>query len=233
MLRWIFLFSVFLFFYQQVNAQQVQGIVVDMATQLRLGQVEVFNRQTKEKTLTSDKGEFTIRAYVNQSLIFYQPGYLPDTLFLIDTKFLKRALILNNRLLKTVVVKGGAFNPREEYADTYRKAQYMKLAQNKPFIFSPSRYFGKEGRDARRFKRKLEREIEERKIDSRFNETAVRALTPLNGAELDYFMVLYRPALKKLDKMDEEDFRFYIMNSYKAFKALPAEQRVSPSMSEN
>lgn len=229
----IFILFSLLLLNQYVTAQQVQGTVADRASQLRLGQVEVFNLQTKEKTVTNEKGEFSIKAYASQSLLFYQPGYLPDTLFLVDTKPLKRYLTFNNKLLKTVEIKGAAFDPRTEYANVYQTAKYINLSKNKPFSFSPSRFFGKQGRDARRFKKKMELEITERKIDSRFNEGAVTAITPLKGAELDYFMVLYRPSLKKLDKMDAEDFRFYLMNSYKEFKALPPEKRVSPSMREN
>ncbi|MBB6500325.1 hypothetical protein [Pedobacter cryoconitis] len=213
-----------------VHAQQVQGTVADRATQLRLGQVEVLNQQTRQKTMTNAKGEFTIAAAVNQVLVFNQPGYLPDTLFLVDLKPVKRYLSLNNRLLHTVEIKAGAFHPEIEYADVYSKARVVQVTQNKPFMFSLTRIFAKEGKDARRFKRKLEREKTERKIDERFNEAAVKALTPLKGAELDYFMVLYRPSLKDLNKLDQEDFRFYLMNAYKTFKALPPEQRISPSM---
>ncbi|MBB5636006.1 hypothetical protein HDE68_001894 [Pedobacter cryoconitis] len=232
MLRRLCLFSFIFFFYTGAKSQQLQGTVSDRATQLRLEQVEVFNQQTRKKTTTNAKGEFSIAAAANQVIIFYQPGYLPDTLFLVDLKPVKRYLSLNNKLLHTIEIKAGAFNPEAEYADVYRKARFAKLAQNKPFILSPSGLFGKEGRDARRFKRNLEREKSERKIDERFNERAVTALTPLKGAELDYFMVLYRPSLKELDKLDEEDFKFYLINAYKTFKALPEAQRISPSLRE-
>ncbi|MGY0040212.1 hypothetical protein [Pedobacter sp. NJ-S-72] len=186
--------------------------------------------------MTNAKGEFSIAAVASQVIIFYQPGYLADTLFLINLKPVKRYLSLNNKLLHTVEIKAGAFNPEIEYVDVYHKARFtklvQKLVQNKPLRLSPSRMFGKEGRDARRFKRNLEREKNERKIDERFNERAVTSLTPLKGAELDYFMVLYRPSLKVLDKLDEEDFRFYLMNAYKTFKALPDTGRISPSLRE-
>jgi hypothetical protein len=56
------------------------------------------------------------------------------------------------------------------------------------------------------------------------------ALTPLNNKELDCFMVLYRPTLKALNKLDAEDMMFYIMNSYKEFKILPPEKRILPSL---
>lgn len=215
---------------QYVSGQILRGTVADRATQLRLSEVEVFNQQTKQKTQTNAKGEFSIRAAVNNVMIYTKVGYKPDTLFLVDMEPVKRFLELDNNLLRTVNIKSGAFDPKTEYADVYLKAQSVKVAQNEPFLFYPSRYFSKEGKEARRFKRNLEREVGERKIDERFNEAAVKAITPLKGAELDYFMVLYRPTLKSLDEMDDQDFKFYLMNSYKDFKALPPEKRISPPL---
>lgn len=211
-------------------AQEVRGTVSDRTTQLRLGQVEVLNRNSGQKTMTNAKGEFSIQAGLNQSLVFYQPGYLQDTLFLVDLKPIKRYLALNNKLLHTVEIKAGAFHPELEYANVYRSSRAVSLVKNKPFRFSPSRIFGSEGKNARRFKRRMEEEKSARQIDQRFNEDVVQKITPLKGAELDYFMVLYRPTLKQLNKMDAEDMKFYLMNSYKEFKALPAEKRVSPSL---
>jgi hypothetical protein len=215
---------------QQVSGQVVTGTVVDRDSRLMLENVEVNNIVTKEKATTNAKGEFKINAVANQTLIFNQPGYFSDTLFLINVKPIRKYMILNNRFLKTVEIKAEAFKPEIQYADVYRKAKVIRLAQNKPFMFSLSSLFGREGKFARQFKRKLEREVSERKIDQRFNEKAVKALTPLTGAELDYFMVLYRPTIKKLDRMDDDDMKFYLMNAYKEFKALPPEQRISPSL---
>jgi len=214
----------------QVSGQVVTGTVVDRDSRLMLENVEVNNIVTKEKVITNAKGEFKINAEVNQTLIFNQPGYFSDTLFLINVKPIRKYMILNNRFLKTIEIKADAFKPEIQYSDVYRKAKIIRLGQNQPFLFSPSRLFGREGKFARRFKKKLEREVSERKIDQRFNEKAVKALTPLTGAELDYFMVLYRPTIKKLDKMDDDDMKFYLMNAYKEFKVLPPEQRISPSL---
>ncbi|MEJ2902768.1 hypothetical protein [Pedobacter panaciterrae] len=217
----------------QVSSQVVTGTVVDRDSRLKLENVEVTNGTSKEKAITNAKGEFNIRAIPNQILIFNQPGYFSDTLFLINAKPIRKYMTLNNRFLNTVEIKAEAFNPEIQYADVYRKAQAIKLAKNQPFIFSPSRYFSREGKFARRFKRKLEREKTERKIDQRFNEKVVKTYTPLTGAELDYFMVLYRPTIKKLDRMNEEDMKFYLMAAYKEFKALPPEKKVSPSLKSN
>lgn len=230
MLRCLLLLCSMLSLCQICLSQQVTGTVSDRTTQLKLQNVEVVNLQTNEVVRTNAKGEFQIKAAINQSLRFDQPGYLPDTLFLANLKPVIRYLTLNNKLLNTIEINALNFNPESEYANVYRTSKSVSLVKNKPFRFSPSRIFGSEGRNARRFKKRMEQEKTERQIDKRFNEAIVKSITPLNGAELDYFMVLYRPEYKKVLLMDAEDLRFYVMNSYKEFKALPQGQRVSPSL---
>lgn len=215
-------------FSQFLKAQEIKGSVADRATSQLLARVQITNLTTKQKVETSSKGVFTINASPGQVLTFYQPGYLIDTLLLIDSKPLKRYLYLNTNMLKNVTIKGDAFNPEVMYADVYRKAKYLKFEQNTPLTFYPSKYFSKEGKDARRAKRYLENEKIERQIDARFNEKLVSAVTALKGDELDNFMVLYRPTLKKLSKLDKDDLMMYVMNAYKEYKLLPVEKRTSP-----
>ncbi|HKG04818.1 MAG TPA: hypothetical protein VKB19_00080 [Pedobacter sp.] len=230
MLSKLYILVIMICLAQSVKAQEITGTVSDRVDRLKLEDVDVFNQTLNKKTKTNAKGEFRIEAYTNNILIFNQPGYVNDTLFLINLKPVRRYLNLNNNYLKLVEIKADAFKPELQYADVYRKAKAIKVSKNQPFIFYPSKYFSREGKFARRFKRKLEREKTERKIDFRFNEKAVTALTPLKGRELDYFMVLYRPTLTKLGKMDAKDLEFYLMAAYKEFKALPENKRVSPHL---
>ncbi|WP_133554525.1 carboxypeptidase-like regulatory domain-containing protein [Pedobacter duraquae] len=209
------------------QAQQISGTVADRASSQILSGVMVTNSTTRQHTETDNKGAFKISAAAGQVLIFTQPGYLTDTLLLIDTRPIKRYLYINTTFLKNVTIKGENFNPEVQYADVYRKANALKIEQNKPLTFYPSKYFSKEGKSARKFKRRLEQEKTELQIDARFNEVLVKSYTPLKGEELDHFMVLYRPTLKELDKLDKDDLMFYVMNSYKEFKVLPVEKRTS------
>lgn len=220
-----------LFSLQIVNGQQVKGIVQDRATNLRLQNVTVKNHSSNQQAYTNEKGEFNIQASINEIVIFLEPGYLPDTLLIIDLKPVMRHLVINDKMLKTVQIKGEAFNPEVDYHNVYKKAKTIHLAQNNPASFSPSRYFGKEGKQARQFKRRLQQEKTERQIDARFSEIAVKALTMLQGKELDAYMVLYRPTLKTLDKLNNEGLMFYIMDCFKAFKLLPIEKKKLPSLS--
>lgn len=99
-----------------VDAQTVTGIIKDRSSNLKLEDVNVLNQSTGEKAQTLIMGTFKIAASINQVLVFYKPGYRPDTLLLTDLKPIIRYLTLENRLLNTVVIKGELFNPAVQYA---------------------------------------------------------------------------------------------------------------------
>lgn len=219
-----FLFSASLF------AQEITGTVADWQTRELQEYVEVFNLNNQQKAVTNKKGEFKIPAAINHVLIFIQPGYKPDTLFLISLNPVKRYLQHNRYDLSTVEIKGRTFDPRAEYPDAFREAKAFNTGVNRPLAFSPWRFFSKKGRSGRKFKRRMEIELVERKVDQRFNNAAVKAICPLNGAELDCFMVMYRPAFKDLERLDITGLKLYIMDAYKAFKQLPEEKRKLPSL---
>jgi hypothetical protein len=108
-------FALFLNF--NLMAQEIIGTVAERSSQVKLEHVEVKNSSTGIKAYTDVKGKFKIKASVNDLLIFNQPGYLPDTLFLTSLTPVKRYLNLNNILLKIVEIKSDDFNPQKEYAD--------------------------------------------------------------------------------------------------------------------
>lgn len=214
----------------KVQAQTVKGVVRERTSNTRLADVTVLNKMSDLQTTTDSAGTFKINGKPNQVLVFYKAGYKADTLLLIDERPVYRYLVPDKNMLATVEIKSDSFAPEVQYADVYRKAEFLTSSQNMPLTFYPSKFFSKEGRFARRFKKRLELEKTDRKIDQRFNNTVVRAITPLEGRELDCFMVLYRPAFKLLNKLDKDDLLLYIMNSYKEFKLLPAEKRVLPTL---
>lgn len=213
-----------------VRAQEVQGTVADYETREMQEYVEVFNISNHQKAVTNKKGAFKIPAATNDVLVFMQPGYRPDTLFLVNLKPVKRYLQHNRYDLQTVNITGTAFNPEVEYADAYLAAKAFTFNVNRPLSFSPSKYFSKKGKYARRFVRRMKLEPQERKIDQRFNNKVVKGICPLNAAELDAFMVKYRPTFKTLEKMDDDALKLYIMDAYKEFKHLPEAQKKLPSL---
>lgn len=211
------------------NAQhQVKGEVFARSSRKPIAAAEVFNLKNNEHTVCNAKGEFVIKASLNDLLIFKSPGYRPDTLLLISLKPLRRYLALEVNVLNTVSIQGKSL--REQYAQEINKGEAIKLKQGRGLLFYPSAYFGREGRNARRFKRMLKREELELPIDKRFNARSVTAVLPIKQPELDAFLVLYRPSLKFVRNADVADFKLYLLDSYRKFKQLPPEKRTLTSL---
>lgn len=209
---------VFLVITGSVQAQNVlKGTVYEGKSSRKLSNVFVHDINSKEVALTDNSGNFNIRTVINHTLIFSSPGYVSDTLYLVDLSPKHIELSFRNITLNTVnVTSSRSFNPREEYPDVYEKSK---------FALSPSRIFGKEARDARRLKHYFERETEERQIDSIFNAAYVSSVVPLKGQDLENFMSLYRPSLAFLKKTPRPSLTLYLNDSYKKFMALPPEKR--------
>lgn len=70
------------------------------------------------------------------------------------------------------------------------------------------------------FRERLEREEIDKYIDHRFSRALVIKLTKLRGAELDTFMVRYRPPLYLVQSATEYEFQLYIKKSYEKFHKL-------------
>jgi hypothetical protein len=90
---------------------------------------------------------------------------------------------------------------------------------------SPSTWFSREGKNARRLKRYFAREEQERHIDSVFSRVYVSSLVPLRGRDLEDFMTLYRPTYAYVMNNNGPSLAVYINDSYKKWRALPPEKR--------
>ncbi|MVN23336.1 peptidase associated/transthyretin-like domain-containing protein [Mucilaginibacter arboris] len=209
-----------------LHAQTVlKGTVYEGKASHKLSNVFIRDINSKEIALTDNSGNFSIRTAINHTLIFSSPGYISDTLYLVDLKPKRVELSFQGISLNQVnITSTRTFNPREEYPDVYEKSK---------FALSPSRIFGKEAKDARRLKRYFDREADERKIDSIFNPVYVSSVVPLKGRELEDFMTMYRPSLSFLQKTPHSSLTLYINDSYKKFMALPPEKRSIQRLSAN
>lgn len=211
------------------NAQsKVSGIVFARTSRAPIDKVDVLNINTNETTRSNTKGEFEIKAKLNDVLVFTMPGYRSDTLLLINTKPLRRYLAIETNTLNTVTVNSKSL--REQYAQTFNKANAVLLKQGRGLLFYPSAYFSREGKQARRLKRMIKQDEIELQINKRYNVKTVTAILPIKQPQLDAFMLRYRPTLKFIQRADASDFKSYLLDAYKQFKLLPADQRVLPSL---
>ncbi|WP_345948797.1 hypothetical protein ABDD95_18300 [Mucilaginibacter sp. PAMB04274] len=208
-----------------VKAQQnaVRGQVIEAGTNNRLADVLVRNTNNNQVALTTANGTFDIRAVLGNILIFSSPGYVSDTLYLADLRYKSITMTPLGIALREVNVRGQRFDPRAEYPQVYQKS--------KVYVLSPTTWFGKEAKDARRLKRYFEHEEKERRIDSVFTKVYVGSIVPLKGRDLEIFMNLYRPTYEFVRSNAAESMAVYINDSYKKWLALPPEKRTVPKLS--
>jgi hypothetical protein len=207
----------------------VNGAVFVYTSRKPIYRVEVLNIKNKEQAITNFNGEFSIKASINDVLVFNMPGYKPDTVLLVHLNPLRRYLQLETNLLNTVTIND-KLDIKKQYAQTFNKANAILLKQGRGLLFYPSSYFSREGKQARRFKRMLKQDVIENQIYKRFNFKTITAILPIKQPELDAFLVLYKPSIKFIKRADANDFKFYLIDAYNQFKDLPPEKRVLPSL---
>ncbi len=220
MKRILYLLTIALFASNALHAQiYVRGNVVDASSGAKLSDVFVRDVTNKQITITDKSGRFEIKSETGHTLIFSSPSYVPDTLYIIDLTQKHIELKTKTISLREVNITAQrlAFDPHKEYPDVYEKSKVYPL--------SPSTWFGKEARDARRLKRYFVREEQERKVDQVFNRVYVGSIVPLKGQELEDFMQLYRPSYAFVTSNNSESLAAYINDSYKKWQALPPEKR--------
>lgn len=197
----------------------LKGTVYESGSNVKLNNVFIRDNNNKQITLSDKNGNFSIKTVTGHILIFTSPGYTPDTLYLTDLRpkrieMSSKAIALNQVNVTSTRL---AFDPRKEYPEVYEKSRV--------YAFSPSTWFSKEGKDARRLKRYFKTEAEQRHVDEVFSKAYVGSIVPLKGQELENFITLYRPGYAFLRSNNAESIVAYINDSYKKYQALPADKR--------
>ncbi len=220
-----FILIAILFITTTVSAQDVlKGTVYELHKDEKLPNVFVKDITNKQITITDDKGNFSIRTATGHTLVFNAPGFEPDTLYITDMRPKRIEMTSQTISLRQVNVTATkeAFDPQKEYPEVYTKSRVA--------VMSPSTWFSKEGKDARRLKRYFKREQEEREIDNAFTVDYVKSVVPLRGAELENFMSMYRPSYAFLKDNNAISMTAYINDAYKKYQALPANKKALPQL---
>ena len=215
-----------LFIAVTANAQNVlKGTVYESGKNVRLPNVFIRDDNNKKQiTISDDDGNFAINTETGHTLIFESPGYVSDTLYVTTLAPARIQMVTKTIALRQVDITSTrqSFDAHKEYPEVYTKSKVYPL--------SPSSWFSKDARDARRLKKYFKHEEEERHVDEVFTVTYVQSLVPLRGQELENFMTLYRPTYAFLKNNNGESLTVYINDSYKKFMALPPEKRSLPSL---
>ncbi|WP_259068828.1 hypothetical protein HDF24_07935 [Mucilaginibacter sp. X4EP1] len=197
----------------------LKGTVLENGSNIKLTNVFIKDNANKQLAITDSKGNFELKTETGHIIIFDSPGYTSDTLYVVDMTTKKIYLQLKTVALREVNITSSraTFDPHKEYPDVYEKS--------KLYVLSPTTWFGKENRDARKMKKYFQTEAEDRKVDEVFTRSYVGSIVPLKGRDLDDFMTMYRPSYAFVKGNDKESMAAYINDSYKKYQALPPEKR--------
>ncbi|MBE9585428.1 hypothetical protein IM792_13305 [Mucilaginibacter sp. JRF] len=209
------------------NAQnKLKGTVYEGSGSTRISDVFVHDLTNKQMTLTDKNGNFEIQAAPGHMVVFSAPTYGADTVYITDLSNKKIRLSPQGIQLNTVNISSTrkTFDPQTEYPEVYEKS--------KVYALSPSTWFSREGRNARRLKKYFKREVQEREIDQAFNPRFVSTVVPLKGEDLENFMTLYRPKYDDIKSGDQQSLTVYINDAYKKYQALPPEKRSPQSLEQ-
>jgi hypothetical protein len=220
----ICLFSVVLARAQSI----VKGTVMEIRTDIMLSGIKVENLTQHNTVNTDPHGNFVIKANKGDILGFSGLNYIPDTLFLINLKYLTVLLELRQNALKEVKITSdevnrSAFNYEAEKGPLGSHTVLYKPGGGLIVKIADSH------KNAKRREKLAQLELngqKEQEITRVFNKNNLKSLLPITGQEMDNFIIRYRPDIKMYFN---EGFNLsaYLNDSYKDFLKIPQEKRKS------
>lgn len=216
----------------------VQGFVVDQDSKLRLAKVYIYNPSSDEGIYNNTKGEFTANIKPGDTLFAALSGYAMDTVIYKGQSAIVFQLKSLSIKLKEVQIVGKKPTPQEQYNQNLKeyKSALQRGSTKDPFSLGPSgaglsidviyNLLSRQGRNARRLQAILERDYHEAIIDYRFRPDYVKAVTGIGDADLNDFMVQYRPTYQFVLTASDYSFVQFIKNSYASYKRNPATFRL-------
>ena len=199
------------------------GVVFEKGTSNRVAGAEVINKRTGYRVNSNDLGLFQIRTVVGDTLLVIKTNYSDAETAVSSSKDILIYLV-GSRMLKEVNISG---QTRKQELDDLKRDYKNKgsFYQGKPpllsFLFKPLtavyELFGRTPKNARRFGRYYETELQQTQIDGFFNEFLIQSNTDLKGQDLEKFMLDYRPEYEKAKNWTQYDAVKYIRDSYKKY----------------
>lgn len=213
---------------------KLEGIILDADSKNRVGEVMIYNPKTGVRQFNNHRGEFTINALPQDTLIFSKEGFFSDTLAFVDRKVKVISMKRDFTYIEPVRVIARKSpdqlleEAKREYKDAYRLADpgdFLSTGLNGMgaglSINAIYNLFSKEGKNARRFTEYMNTLYRENVIDSKFTPDLVRNLVGLEGDRLKNFMIRYRPTYEFVTQASHYELTQYIKSKYSMFKLVP------------
>ncbi|WP_243732351.1 hypothetical protein [Pedobacter duraquae] len=215
-------FTLLLPFYAVAQETMVKGAVMESGTRNRIALAEITNKRNGFVVGSNDLGLFEIKAAIGDTLVFVKRDFSDRQIVVVQTNSI--VVQLTRTTLDQVDIIGQ--NKRQEMnavkKDFRDKGSFYA---GKPpvlsYIFTPLtalyELFGKTPKNARRFNKYYGTELQQGEIDGFFNETKIQKETDLRGADLEDYMLNYRPEYQQVQKWTDYDAIKYIRETSKKF----------------
>lgn len=223
-----FLFS-FIFVVLNSNvtfAQQeflLNGVLFENGAKVRIALAEIKNKRSGFSSGSNDLGIFSIKANIGDTLLITKRNFSDLEVIVRTTKdlvvYLNKGTTLNEVVITGQTKKQALDELKRDYRDkgSFHGGKPPVLS----FLFTPLtafyELFGKTPKQARRFNRMYQTEIQDSQVDQLFNKTTINQQTGLTGKELEDFLVNYRPTYEQAKNWNVYDGIKWINDSYKKY----------------
>ncbi|WP_099371399.1 hypothetical protein [Sphingobacterium sp. 1.A.5] len=240
----LIIFIIFNFLFTSGLYAQIQysypGTIFSSDSTLLLKNIEVINKRTKQTLYSGADGSFHIDANPYDSIMFVHPHWNTLTIEAYDLPELvylqKKAIVLEE-----IVIMGNTKAARFKELHAMKHDYNVKGGLHysgkppwyllSPFGGSPITFFYEKfsaaGKNARRFEKFMNQEIENMEVDQIFNKVSIYEIIPMENDELEKFMVEYRPDLETAQYWTTYDLHVYVKNSYKEFKEKNSQNHIN------
>jgi hypothetical protein len=213
--------------FNAVGAQATKmqrGLLLKSGTNIRLGSVQVYDRQSGAKARSNTAGMFDIPAATGDTLTFTSDNFQATDLVVTDLAdkivYLAPVIQLDEVVVKEYSLKRDIAEVQRGYREKsvfYTGTPHYYYLFLKPMTFIYEN-FKSEEIDARRFNRYARRELASYKVSARFNDAAIKKVIPIKDGELEDFELAYFPTVVQINSWNDYELINYIKSSYQDFK---------------
>lgn len=218
----------------RLDAQGVNGVVVDAGNGRPLFPVTVVNIATQQSAYSDAQGHFNIQAKAGDQLAFSFIGYktlqkrVPPVFGAVEWKIEMNAL---NIELKEVLVRPKYTQYQIDSIERHSTYQRPLARQKAGSIMSPvsllAEKFSKRSKQIQRFQKDFNYFEKERFIDTRYTPELVESLTNLSGDTLAHFMNAYPMPYDYARAASDLELKMWIRTNFKEW--LFREQKQAPA----
>jgi hypothetical protein len=210
------------------SQQMLKGRVLEDKTRVGLISINITNLNTKQTAITDNKGNFAIKANLNDILLFKGFAYQNDTLVITKLNNFEVFMLPQEHMLKDVKVTS-MDGPSMAIYDPYFHGQTTAYQTDKNGNFKGGVkfrlwYWKKDEHKRDKLKKMLQNEQIYAEIARAFTPENVTNFVQLKGAELDNFIRMYTPSLK-VYTANTFNLTDYLNACYKKFMLLPTQKR--------